>query len=151
MNINELIEQMTDIVEANLTDYKSDFYEYDLERLPKLLDHQTYIWNIRDTGTYLFNDPYNEEIIVNSEAYKHFYKIIRSGNDYSLEEITREALDHWITEEKQKYRYIVYWIPTDREEARFKSMEEATARCDEMNAGRSYSKNGICMYNVKAI
>ena len=55
---NSIIKTMADIVEKKVKNYKTDFYNYDVDTLKNNIDENSqYLWVIRENGTNLFYIP----------------------------------------------------------------------------------------------
>lgn len=100
-DINNTLVRMENIVQANVDYYKSDFYNYDVNTVKNMKPGECRIWSIRDTGTYLLNNPWAQEATMSMNIYKAFYKLRRiSSKEYSVEELTPEAVRTWIKEKE---------------------------------------------------
>lgn len=150
MKQRTILKTMQELVEDNVIDFKSDFYDYDINTLKNMNTGEERIWSIRDTGTYFFNDPWAQEATMQATEYISFYKIRREAADnYSMELLTVPEVKAWAEEEKAKYKYSVIWIATGKETSRHKTLESAIDYCNKCNHGRTWENSGIYMYEVR--
>jgi len=113
--MKELIEIMTEIVEKNVKNYKSDFYQHDIKHLTQYEEHpyveysDKLIWITRESGTFLFSvvekllRP-DEKVIDNDLiTYKqHFNCEAGRLSEYRLKMYYGDSFEVWLIDKKKK-------------------------------------------------
>lgn len=100
MNSKELIQKMEQVVQDHVIAYQTDFYDYDIATITNMQPYERRFWLVRDTGTYLFNDPDIARTVIDCDKYVYFAVIYKNQYEYEYtsmkEEDFRKELTSWI-------------------------------------------------------
>lgn len=110
MSRGEILQKMTDTVEAVCEAYKSDFYEYDVQTISEMKPYDERIWLVRDTGTYMPMDPEMVKMMITCSRYTKAARIQKSasGEWFEYEPLKPEDLERWIQDREENYLMQVY-------------------------------------------
>lgn len=90
MNSKELIQKMEKVVQNNVVAYQSDFYDYDIATITNMKMYERRFWLVRDTGTYLFNDPDIAKLVIDTDNYVYFAVVYKNQYEYEYTSMSKE-------------------------------------------------------------
>lgn len=105
MNSKEVIKTMEHVVNDHVIAYQTDFYDYDIATITNMQPYERRFWLVRDTGTYLFNDPDIARTVIDCDNYVYFAVIYKNQYEYEYTNMNKEAFK----------KELVAWIDNDLE------------------------------------
>ena len=110
MSRGEILQKMTDTVEAVCEAYKSDFYEYDVQTISEMKPYEERMWLVRDTGTWFPADPEFVESVLTCSHYEKAVRIQRSasGEWFEYEPLKQDEVKRWIKDREENYELRLY-------------------------------------------
>ena len=106
MNTQKIIKTMERVVKKHVIAYQSDFYDYDIATITNMKMYERRFWLVRDTGTYLFNDPDIAKTVMDCDNYIYFAVIYKNQYEYEYTPMNRKDFEHELN----------MWIDNDLEQ-----------------------------------